>query len=164
MNSHQATVILTREIVQAAARHFMRRFIVRSSISDIVFVAIGITLGLTGIISRELAIGWTVAGLALIVLILVVALKYVRLAKAKFSSMTDPQITYTCTESTFGTKSCLGSMEVPWKTITQIWKFDDVWLLFFGSHGYSTLPVTLVNKDFASFVEERVKATGGKVS
>lgn len=78
MNSHQVTVILTPEIVQTAGRHFMRRFIVRSSISDLVFVSIGLTLGLTGIISRELAIGWIVAGLALIVLILVIALKYVR--------------------------------------------------------------------------------------
>ena len=63
MNSHQVTVILTREIVQTAARHFMRRFIIRSSISDLVFIGIGVTLGLTGIISRELAIGWIVAGL-----------------------------------------------------------------------------------------------------
>ena len=164
MKSHQVTVILTREIVQTAARYFMRRFVIRSSISDFVFIGIGVTLGLTGIISRELAIGWIVAGLALIVLIIIVALKYVRLARAKFSSMTDPQITYTCTDSTFGTKSCLGSMEVPWKTITQIWKFDDVWLLFFGNHGYSTLPVNLVGLDVVSFVEERVKATGGKVS
>lgn len=164
MNSHQVTVILTPEIVQTAGRHFMRRFIVRSSISDLVFVSIGLTLGLTGIISRELAIGWIVAGLALIVLILVIALKYVRLAKAKFAAMTDPQITYTCTDSTFGAKSCLGSTEVPWKTITQIWKFNDVWLLFFGNQGYSTLPVTLVGMDVASFIEERVKAAGGKVS
>ncbi len=164
MNSHQVTVVATQEIVQSAARHFMRRFVVRSSISDLVFIGIGITLGLTGIIGREFAIGWIVAGLVLIAMILFIALRYVRLARDKFSAMTDPQITYTFTDSTFGAKSCLGSMEVPWNTITQIWKFDDVWLLIFGNHGYSTLPVKQVDIDVASFVEERVKATGGKVS
>lgn len=93
MESHQVTVVLTREIVQSAARHFLLRFIVRSSIADLVFIGIGAILGLTGVISRGLAIGWGIGGIALIVLILLVALKYVRLSREKFSAMTSPEIT-----------------------------------------------------------------------
>jgi len=166
MESYQVTVVFTRELVQNAARHFLRRFIVRTSISDLVFICIGAILGLTGVISWELAIWWIIAGLAVIALVILVALNYVRSARSKFSAMTDPHVTYLMTENTFGTKSCLGSMEIPWKSITEIWKFDDMWLLSFGvyGYGYSTFPVSLMAFEVASFFEERVKANGGKVS
>ena len=164
MESHQVTIVITKECVERAARRFLRRFIIRSSAADLVFVAMGAILGFTGVFSPQLALGWIAAGLGIIALVFLVAWKYVRSSKARFSALTDPQITYRCNESSFGTKSCLGSMEIPWTTISEIWKFDDVWLLFFGNQGYSMFPVSLVALDVASFVEERVKSNGGKVS
>lgn len=164
MESHQVTVIITREIVQKAARRFVRRYLLRGSASDLVFIGIGLILGLAGVISRELTIAWIIGGLALLILIYVSALNYVRLARSKFVAMTDPHVNYSLTEKTVSTKSDLGSMEAPWRTITEIWKFDDVWLLFFGSHGYSTFPASLVAPEVALFLEKQVRAHGGKVS
>jgi len=78
--------------------------------------------------------------------------------------MTDPQVAFTLDHEAIATQSSLGSSITPWKTVTAIWKFPVVWLLLFGDHGYSTLPIAQVPADAAAFFEERVKAHGGTVS
>ncbi len=164
MNTYEIAIRYSQEVVDTAARHFIKRFVGKEAIADLIFLAIVIALWTAGILQGWLAWVLVGGGIALIGLIVLVALRYIRLARSKYQTMTDPTVTWRLTHETLSTESSLGHVQVPWETITKVWQFDEVWLLFFGGQGYSTLPTKAISSEIKAFIEERVVQQGGKVT
>jgi YcxB-like protein len=81
--------------------------------------------------------------------------RYHRLAgKPALFSATDQMITI---------RSAGGMVEFPWHDVSEVWQYDDCWLLLLGGH-FLTFPLTGVSPDARAYVIERVLANGGKVS
>lgn len=106
-------------------------------------------------------------GLAVILIAFAMAsgLLYVRAALAKFRALKDPTVVWRFSDEVISTRSDLGQAEIPWRLVTRVLRFPEVWLLFFGpgGYGYSTLPTAGLNAELRDYVVARVRANGGKV-
>ena len=67
------------------------------------------------------------------------------------------------TYSGFVTKSDLGTGEMNWHGISQVWRYPDVGLLFFDRHGFITFPIQQLDDEVRGLIVERVESQGGKV-
>jgi hypothetical protein len=84
-------------------------------------------------------------------------------ALARFRALDGKPASFRGTDEMVTIRSAAGSAEVPWRTITGIWRYDDCWLLLMGGH-FITVPLAGVTVDQLAFVAERVRAHGGKVA
>ena len=150
--------------IRTAAHRFLKRFLLPEIAVGL--AAVGLAAVLWGINAAPpwAAVTLGGAGLALVLVSGAVALRYVSQARRKFTAMGDPLVVWRFSEATVGTRSGLGTTEVPWQLVTKVWRFDDVWLLFFGHGGYSTLPTAPLGDDVRDFIVRRVEACGGKVA
>ena len=164
MQEHEIRVHYSRVLVDVAAWRFFRRFVRTEVVVDVVFVVGVLALWAVGVLPMSVAGALVALGLGFMLLVAAVGWRYVRLARTKFEGMADPMVVWRFSDSTLATESDLGSMRVPWKAITKVWRFDEVWLLFFGGHGYSTLPTEALSPELRLFVEQRIMANGGKVT
>jgi hypothetical protein len=53
-------------------------------------------------------------------------------------------------------KSGLGKVELPWTAVKKVWRFPEVWLLFFDGGGYSTLPTAQLDPELRAFILDRI--------
>jgi hypothetical protein len=60
-------------------------------------------------------------------------------------------------------RSELGLAELPWAQFRQLWKYPDLWMLFYETNGFVTLPTRDMPTEAASFIERKVLETGGVV-
>lgn len=166
MMTHEVPVRYTDETVRQAARLFLARFLRRNGVIG----AVAVLLALAG--SWGFGIEWpyTAAlgglGLLLIALTACLGFAYVRSAATKFRALRDPTVTWRFGEQSLGTTSDLGSAEIPWEAVSDVWQFPGAWLLFFGKRGwgYSTLPTGDLSPELQDYILSRVKAHGGRVA
>jgi len=81
-----------------------------------------------------------------------------------FREMESPRATWRFTDDAFSAESDIGRAEFKWRVVKRLWRFDDVWLLFYANQTYSTLPVADLPEDVKHFIVDRVQSHGGKVS
>jgi hypothetical protein len=72
--------------------------------------------------------------------------------------MSDPCVEWSFTDTTLGAKSVLGTVELPWSGVKKIWRFPEVWLVFFEGGGYSTLPTASLAPELQRFILNRISA------
>lgn len=83
---------------------------------------------------------------------------------ARLRAMKVPEARFEAGEERFRITSDLGSSEMPWSIITEVWQFPGFWLLMFTRAQFITLPLEHVPKEARRLILERVRASGGKVS
>lgn len=81
----------------------------------------------------------------------------------KFRRMTSPQGTFEVGETHFKVTSDMGSSELAWKTVTEIWQFPEFWLLFFSPSQFITLPLADLDLEARSYILDRAKTHGTKI-
>jgi hypothetical protein len=59
--------------------------------------------------------------------------------------------------------SDLARSEIPWSTVTHVWRFPDFWLLVFSQSQFITIPLESVPLDTRSQIIASVEHAGGKV-
>ena len=164
--TYEIRVCYTEAVVRRAAQRFLARFTRRD-------VAIGLGAALAGAGAwLGLGLDWPYAaalvgvGLALVALVVLVGLAYVRAAIGKFRAMADSTVLWRFGDDSLATASDLGSVEIRWQAVSEVWRFPEVWLLFFGARGwgYSTLPTDALETEVQDFILARIRANGGKVS
>lgn len=118
----------------------------------VAFFALGAYLGADGDWRLCAVLGSVSIGF--VILIISMGFLYVRSSAAKFRAMRDPKVRWRFTEETLGTRSDLGSSEISWRMISDVWCFPEVWLIFFGKqgYGYSTLPTVGLNGELKDFI------------
>ncbi len=164
--THEVAVQYSEEVVRKAARCFLARFIRRDALigGAAILLALGAWLGF--------GLDWpypaALAGLGcvLVALVLLVGLAYVRSAVGKFRALREPTVLWRFGEESLATSSDLGSVEIKWAVVSEVWRFPGVWLLFFGSRGwgYSTLPTASVSAELQEFILSRVRTHGGSIA
>ena len=162
--SYTIDVHYTDAMIRAAAQHVLKRFLLPELAIGLSAVVASAVLYGVDALPLWVAMSFGGAGLALVVIARAVALRHTSAARRKFVAMTDAHVVWSISEATLGTKSELGTVEVPWRLVTKVWRFDDVWLVFFDAGGYSTLPTAPLSDDVRNLIVRQVRASGGKVA
>ena len=80
----------------------------------------------------------------------------------KFRQLKVPEATMLCDEEKFTITSELGSVTLPWSSITEVWRYPRFWLILFGPAQFSTLPLDCLDPETQAFITrktQRVEAT-----
>jgi Na+/melibiose symporter-like transporter len=161
---HRATLTYSEPIVVRAVLLYWRRTV---GIGLMVVVALMIVLLAWMIASGDRS--WVVGVVAAVVMlgVLVPVLVYVvhfRNSTRKFREMQEPVAEFVADDDAFTLSSDLGSTTLKWNMVTELWRYDALWLLLFSKAQFVTVPLDGVPEHMRSFVMERIKASGGKIS
>jgi hypothetical protein len=105
----------------------------------------------------------TVIVFALILTLTIYVVHY-RSSMLRFRRMRIPESTFEPNEKTFRMTSDVGSTELSWNTITEVWCFPDFWLVFFSRAQFITLPTADLSGEVREFILNNIRSRGGKVS
>jgi hypothetical protein len=81
----------------------------------------------------------------------------------RFRQMRKPEGTFEPGQDMFRMTSDVGSTELSWKTVTEVWRCPDFWLLFFSRSQFVTLPTADLSGEACEFILDRIESHGGKV-
>ena len=84
-------------------------------------------------------------------------------AFAKLRGMKTPEARLAVGEAGLWITSDLARSEIPWSTVTGVWRFPDFWLLVFSQSQFITIPLESVPLDVRSQIKASVEKAGGKV-
>lgn len=104
--------------------------------------------------------------IALIFTIAVYSLYFIwrRQALSTLDTMKTPEARWKITDANIQTESDVGKVELNWTSIKKIWRFKEIWLLFYANGTFSTLPTQGLDADALGFMENKVAENGGKIS
>lgn len=85
-------------------------------------------------------------------------------AITRFRRMKSPEATFEVEDERFRVTSDVGSSELSWSTIIEVWQFPDFWLLFFSRAQFITLPLADLDDEARELILSRAKSHGAKVS
>lgn len=97
--------------------------------------------------------------------VIMVASYYVHLHRSlkRFKMMKSPDATLELDAEKFRVKSDMGSSEFQWALISQVWRLEKVWLLFFSAGEFMTLPIEGMSAESKSFIISKLEANGAKI-
>ncbi len=81
-----------------------------------------------------------------------------------FEQMESQEAEWSFSDDFFSVKSDIGNAEFKWLAIKKLWKFNDVWLIFYANQSYSTLPVNDMSEEIMIFIQNKIISHGGKVT
>lgn len=100
-----------------------------------------------------LAIGFSIA----------VYVIHYRASFARFRRLRAAEAVLETGDDHFRIVSDAGATEVPWATVSELWRFRDFWLLFLSPSQFITFPLEDLDKDVQKLILERLKSHGAKV-
>jgi len=53
---------------------------------------------------------------------------------------------------------------LPWSTITELWRFERFWLIFYSPAQFNILPLASVDEDARNFIADQVQRHGGRLN
>ena len=160
---HRATLKFTEQLVERAVRHFWLRTMGYGELFIIILMA--------ALLAWRLADGdrsWMV-GVLVTLLFLSIAIPlaiyfgHYRNSLGKFRALKQPVAEFVADDDGFSLTSDLGSTTLKWGAVTEIWRFDSLWLMLFSKSQFVTIPLEDFPEPMRNFVLERVGTAGGKV-
>lgn len=100
-------------------------------------------------------------GLALVTAIYVV---HLRGSLQRFRRMKAKEATLVAGSDTLLLASDVGSSELRWSAVADVWRFERFWLLFFSRAQFVTLPLADLDASAQEFIAERVRNHGGTIN
>jgi len=67
---------------------------------------------------------------------------HTRIGLRKLAEMPDASASLTLTENGFVVRSAIGSTEISWKAITEVWQYSEYWVALSGGHFLMTIPLS----------------------
>jgi YcxB-like protein len=160
MDEHTVSVEYSKELLVAAVRAFWLRFVKRRLGWKYL-----LALGLIGIATaqrvsagdRSWFLPFLLGALAFAILFLV-ATYFLRrhYALSRFRQMQSPVATFTFRDADFTMSSDLGSSTLPWRTVTEVWRYPEFWLLFISKGQFITLPLSSLDLSTREFIGARL--------
>ncbi|MBL8692817.1 MAG: YcxB family protein [Planctomycetes bacterium] len=89
---------------------------------------------------------------------------HLRGSLARFKAMGAPIATVVLEDASITMSSGLTTTSLPWSRVTEVWRFESFWLMFFSKAQFVILPIGTVPADAQEFIISKVSATGGKVA
>jgi YcxB-like protein len=133
------------------------------------FVAIALVLGSfiysvsSGDRSWWVGVSASILCLAVIFAVALYVIHY-RGAIIRFRRMQSPEATFEAGDDRFRVTSDVGSSELSWSTITEVWQFPEFWLLFLSRAQFITLPLADLDSEARKLILSRAKLHGAKVA
>ncbi|MBN8949533.1 MULTISPECIES: YcxB family protein [unclassified Rhizobium] len=155
------TVTYTEEMVRDAVKTFvLRRLIVNQKRLWVAEIAI-ISLFLWQLWSD--GAGWPVGVLGAIAflypaMIVLAWVAHYRNTVGKFRKMATRQATFTLRDEGFDVASELGSAQIPWSTVTEIWQRPTYWMIFTAINQFMTLPIQAASVDDLDFLKSKLRS------
>lgn len=164
IQSHQIHLTYNTEIVKEAVFRFWLRSVGKGFFVALTVVGVsffwalmrGDTSWVTGIMAASFVFG--------IVFILALYVVHYRHAMEKLKTMGSFQAQMVISDSGFTLSSGAGSATMPWSSIGQIWKFENLWLLMFSKGHFVTLPLSSLTPEEQASIQSYVLSAGGKIS
>lgn len=131
-----------------------------------------VALALTVYVGYRFATGdrsWVVGVMATTVVLSFVMmaatyLVHLRRSLERLRRMGAPEATLELGEERFRITSGSGSSEIEWSLVRQVWRFQDVWILFFSAAEFMLLPTAQLPADAREFILTKARSAGGKVA
>lgn len=157
-------IVLTynEPLIRSVVWSFWRRTVGWGFLTALVFVGVAIaTLCISG--DRGWLLGVFVStfilGLSFVLALFVV---HYRSSLARFRRMKEPKATLELFDDKFRVTSDVGSSEIVWGAVTDLWKFKDYWLLFLSKAQFITLPLDALTSENRHFIESQVTKNRGR--
>src|SRR5271165_1834830 len=152
--THQVKVYYTEEEVRSAAKQFYKRYRRRDRIIAGVLILLAVSVQLFFGMTWQQPVALLAILAASLLIVYFEGYRYVHNSFHGFRSMKEPTCLWQFSEENLAASSELGSMEVPWKVLAEIWCFPDVWLLYFGRRGtdYCILPISALSAEVQSLI------------
>lgn len=160
---YEVTITYTEAFVSAAAKKYWLRKYLRDAIMSI--IVLGVVSYFFFVESyHDWVVGFMLA-VALIYTITVYAIYFLwrRRALALFRSMGEGAVKWSFADEGFMCESSAGKAQLKWSAIKKLWCYSDVWMLFYASGVYSTLPVDTISGETKNFIEQKIREAGGHV-
>lgn len=159
----EITVEYSKRLIHTATRRFWFRWIGWSGFTAFGFLLVaflflvgtGDRSWYTPIAGTILVLGFAVGTAGYFI--------YKRRAFSVFDQMKETKATMRFDDEGISVQSDIGSSRIRWKMIRKVWRFPEVWLLFYGNESYSTLPIGTLSDELKGFIVDKVASNGGKV-
>jgi hypothetical protein len=161
---HRTTLRYTERLVAQAVRAFWRKTV---GFGLLVAVTLMIAFLVWRLVDgdRSWIVGLTGAVILLgVVMPAAVYVVHYRNSMGKFREMSQPVAEFVPDEDTFTLSSDRGTTSLKWNAVTEVWRFESLWLLLFSKAQFVTLPLEDVPGPMQAFILERVKTSGGKIA
>ena len=155
------TVTYTEEMVRDAVRAFVwRRLIINQKRLWVAETAI-ILLFVWQLVGD--GAGWAIGvlGIAALLYPSMIVLAWVahyRNTAGKLRKMSTRQATFALRDEGFDVASELGSAQIPWSTVTEIWQRPTYWMIFTAINQFMTLPIQAASVDDLDFMKSKVRS------
>ncbi len=159
----EVTLRYTEPLVRRAIFEFWKRTVgwgfpvalMLCGISMVVLLMSGHRSWFLGVIGSVLVLG--------IGLCAALYVSHFRHSMAKFRALKNSEASFTLDSATFTLSSSEGSSTMPWKSVSDVWKFEEFWLLLFSKAQFVTLPIESISTEALNFISAQVNESGGKV-
>ena len=161
---HLINFTVTPSLITAATRRFWLQFVGWGGLLR--WVAVSTALLVLSILGRQT---WCY-GVAALVIVFIPSIwaggyfTFLRRALYRYGRMQSKAISYRFTEQGLGTKSDLGSAEIPWRMLDKVQCYPDVWLLYFGRRDYAYLPVAEMTEPLKGYILQQAGQHGVKAT
>ena len=113
---------------------------------------------------------WWIAGapdgILLLLMMLVLGWSYVwmlRNATSHVAKFGEQQAVYEITDEHLRCETETGSERFPWRAFDAVWRYPDMWLLFYNPVNMLILPADQITPEVGEFIVGKVRENGGKV-
>jgi len=161
---HRATLNYTEPLVEKAVRLFWLRTV---GYGELVAVVVMIAVLAWRLIEGDRS--WFVGVLATFVFLSIaipigIYFGHYRHSVSKFRELKKPVAEFLVDDDVLTLSSDLGTTTLKWTAVTEVWRFESMWLLLFSKAQFVTIPLDGLPEPMREFVLERVKASGGKIA
>jgi hypothetical protein len=161
---HRATLRFTEPLIERAVRSFWIRTV---GYGEPVVVIVMIALLAWRLVEGDRS--WVVGVLATFVVIgvvlpLTIYIVHYRNSLGKFRAMKEPVAEFTAGDDELTLASDLGTTTLKWSSVTELWRFESLWLMLFSKSQFVTIPLDGLPESMREFVLARVRASGGRIS
>ncbi len=154
----------TEKLVRKAAWRFITRIIGWKFPAAIILMLIFFLAGLKqGDNSWKIGVSGVLLAISFIFPI-VIYRNQLRAALFKFRALNGKPVVFHFSDTNFSIRSDAGSTELPWNTITDVWRYDDCWLIFFSKAHFMTFPLEGVTSEKQLYILKNIQSNGGKVA
>lgn len=77
--------------------------------------------------------------------------------------MEENRVIYRINDDSFYVSSSLGATEIRWKMINEIYRKQDIWLIYLNKCQFITLPVQSISQEGRDLICKYVSESGGKI-
>jgi hypothetical protein len=134
------TLMFSKPLVKRAVRsYFLRKMGLRYFIAMALAMVLLIYELSTGDLSWLVGLLGAIIGFGILFPVVGI-IGQTRIGLQKLAEMPDATATMTLTDNGFLIRSAIGSAELNWKSVSEVWQFPDYWVLLSSGHFFMTIP------------------------